>query len=206
MVIDMNKIDTSKYKNIITKKNKNNRNYNVRKYFINLSIRSLVVSVILIILAIIYKMDNSLKDNISDYFFGENISFTKIKKIYDKYLGGLLLTSKEQTTSDVFNEKLSYSSSSIYYDGVKLLVSESYLVPAVNEGMVVFVGDKENYGKTIIIENLDGIYYWYGNIENASLKLYDYVEKGSFIGEVNNELYMVFSKDGKFLNYEEFIN
>lgn len=202
----MNEIDTSKYKNIITNKNKNNRNYNIRKYFINLSIRSLVVSVILIIIAIVYKVDNSLKDNISDYFFKENVSFTKIKKIYDKYLGGLLLTSKEQATSDVFNEKLSYSSSSIYYDGVKLLVSENYLVPAVNEGMVVFVGDKKNYGKTIIIENLDGIYYWYGNIENTSLKLYDYVEKGSFIGEVNNELYMVFSKDGKFLNYEEFIN
>lgn len=202
----MNKIDTSKYKNIITKKNKNNRNYNIRKYFINLTIRSLVVSIILIILAIVYKTDNSLKDNISGYFLKENVSFTKIKKIYDKYLGGLLLTSKEENTSEVFNEKLSYSSSSIYYDGVKLLVSESYLVPAVNEGMVVFVGDKENYGKTIIIENLDGIHYWYGNIENTSLKLYDYVERGSYIGEVNNELYMVFSKDGKFLNYEEFIN
>lgn len=72
--------------------------------------------------------------------------------------------------------------------------------------MVVFIGDKEYYGNTIIIESLDGIYYWYGNISNTSVKLYDYIEKGSFIGEASNDLYLVFSKDNKYLNYEEYIN
>ena len=71
--------------------------------------------------------------------------------------------------------------------------------------MVVFIGDKENYGKTVIIESLEGIDYWYCNIHNTSLKLYDYVEKGTLVGEVQNDLYMVFSKDGNYLNYEEYI-
>lgn len=204
----MNGIDPNKYENIINKmnKNKNDKNKNIRSYLINLSLRLLVVFVIFLLLTVIYRTDNTLKDSISSYFFKENISFTKIKKLYDKYLGGLLLTTKEQTITDVFNEELNYNSNSIYYDGVKLSVSENYLVPSLTEGMVVFVGDKENYGKTIIIENLEGICYWYGNIKNTSLKLYDYVEKGSFIGEVSSELYMIFSKDGKFLNYEEYIN
>ena len=39
----------------------------------------------------------------------------------------------------------------------------------------------------------------------TSLKLYDYVEEGTYIGEVNNNLYLVFSKDNKYLNYEEYI-
>jgi len=52
---------------------------------------------------------------------------------------------------------------------------------------------------------LYGVDFWYGNIASTSLKLYDYIEKGSLIGEVNNELYMIFSKDGKYLNYEEYI-
>ena len=72
--------------------------------------------------------------------------------------------------------------------------------------MVVFIGNKENYGKTIIIEDLDGVDYWYGNISSTSLKLYDYVEKGNPVGEVKKDLYLVFSKDGKYLNYEEYIN
>ena len=71
--------------------------------------------------------------------------------------------------------------------------------------MVVFIGDKENYGKTVIIENLDGIQYWYGNISNTSLKLYDYVQNGDLVGEVKDELYMVFSREGSYLNYEEYI-
>ena len=203
----MNQIDPNKYINVF---NKSNRNYNCgannfKKYLINLMFRSLVVIIVLISLAIIYKSDSVLKDKISSYFFEENISFTKIKKIYDKYLGGILPIKNKNDTAYVFDEKLSYSNCSIYYDGVKLSVTENYLVPSVEEGMVVFIGEKENYGNTIIVENLDGIDFWYGNIDNTTLKLYDYVERGSLLGEVSNNLYMVFSRDGKFLNYEEYI-
>ena len=31
------------------------------------------------------------------------------------------------------------------------------------------------------------------------------MEKGSLLGEVNSELYMVFTNDGKYLDYEEYI-
>ena len=71
--------------------------------------------------------------------------------------------------------------------------------------MVVFIGNKEGYGNTVIIEDLDGIYNWYGNIDNTSLKLYDYVDNGTLVGEVNNTLYLVFSKGDKYLNYEEYL-
>lgn len=201
----MNEIDPSKYEHIINKNNKKESGTNPKRYLNSLLLRTVVVVVILFSLAIIYKSNSSLKDNISSYFFEEEISFTKIKKMYDKYLGGILPIKNEDNTTEVFNEKLSYDSSSIYYDGVKLSVADSYLVPSLEEGMVVFLGDKENYGRTVIIENLDGIDYWYGNIANTSLKLYDYVEEGSLIGEVNSNLYMVFSRDGNYLNYEEYI-
>ena len=42
-------------------------------------------------------------------------------------------------------------------------------------------------------------------VSTTSLKLYDYVEKGTYIGEAERNLYMVFSKDNKYLNYEEFL-
>ena len=42
-------------------------------------------------------------------------------------------------------------------------------------------------------------------MSNTSVKLYDYVEKGTLLGEVsNNTLYLVYEKDGKFLDMEEY--
>lgn len=211
----MNEIDLSKYEKIINKNRDKDKNKNknegkdedkfFKKYFSSFFMKLLVVSVLLVSLAIVYKSDSFLRDKISGYFFEEDISFTKIKKIYDKYLGGILPVEKNDNVTEVFDEKLRFDSSSIYYDGVKLSVDDSYLVPSLCEGMVVFVGDKENYGKTVIVESLDGVEYWYGNVSSTSLKLYDYIEKGSLVGEVQKEFYMVFSTEGKYLNYEEFI-
>ena len=38
------------------------------------------------------------------------------------------------------------------------------------------------------------------------MKLYDYIEKGSLIGEAKDEkIYLVFSKEGKYLDYKKYI-
>ena len=71
----------------------------------------------------------------------------------------------------------------------------------------MFIGKKEGYGNTLIVQQANGIDCWYGNIKNLSVKLYDYVEKGSALGEVeNNLLYLVFKKDGAVLDYKNYIN
>ena len=198
----MNEIDPSKYQSIINRSTPKPK----KNYFRGLLIRIMFTLVIFLSLAIVYKSNDNFKNYIDKYLYSDSISFTKIKKFYNKYLGGVLPKIKEDNTSLVFNEKINYLSKEKYYDGVHLKVESSYPVPNLEEGMVVFIGYKEHYGNTIIIESLDGILYWYGNISNTSLKLYDYVEKNSFIGEVSNDLYLVFSKDEKYLNYEEYIN
>ena len=184
---------------------KNRKDKTASDYIYNFICKSFIVIIVLFSIAIVYKGNSNLKDKISNYFLDSDISFIKIKKIYDKYLGGVLPIKKDDSVVEVFDEKLEYNDVSIYYDGVKLEVEDNYLVPTLTEGMVVFVGDKDNYGYTVIIENLDGTMFWYGNISNTSLKLYDYVEKGSLVGEVSSSLYMVFSKDGNFLSYEDYI-
>ena len=198
----MNEIDRSKYENIINRNNPKKK----KNYFRKLLIRIMIVIILFLSLAIAYKSNIQLKSYIDKYIYSDNLSFTKIKKFYNKYLGGILPKIKEDNTSLVFNEKLNYSSKEDYYDGVHLKVEELYLVPCIEEGMVVFIGNKEYYGNTIIIESLEGIYYWYGNISNTSLKLYDYIEKGSPIGESSGDLYLVFSKDDKYLDYGKYIN
>ena len=203
----MERIDVKKYKDIINKNSsKKSNDNNLKKYFKGLAIRLLIVLLLFLTALIACKSNSQIKDKVYKYLYTEDISFTKIKKIYNKYLGGLLPIKKEVDTEKVFQEKLKYTDLSIYQDGIKLSVGNNYLVPALQEGMVVFVGDKENYGNTIIVEDLDGVRYWYGNITTSSLKLYDYIEKGSLIGETSTNLYLVFSKDDNYLDYEKYIN
>ena len=203
----MNEIDPNKYLDINNKNNKkcNDSKNNIKKYLKGLGIRSLTIAVIFFLSAITCKYNNDFKETITKYVFTDVISFTKIKKVYNKYLGGILPIKKEIDTQKVFNEQLNHDNLSVYHDGVSLTIPESYLIPAITEGMVVFIGNKEYYNNTIIIEDLNGVYIWYGNVSTTSLKLYDYVEKGTYIGEAERNLYMVFSKDNKYLNYEEFL-
>lgn len=203
----MEKIDVKKYKDIINKNSsKKSNDNNLKKYFKGLVIRLLIVLLLFLTALIACKCNSQIKDKVYKYLYTEDISLTKIKKIYNKYLGGILPIKKEVDTEKVFQEKLKYTDLSIYQDGIKLSVGNNYLVPALQEGMVVFVGDKENYGNTIIVEDLEGVRYWYGNITTSSLKLYDYIEKGSLIGETSTNLYLVFSKDDNYLDYEKYIN
>ena len=177
------------------------------KYLRSLIFRSMTVIILFLILAILSKSNKEYKDMIVTNIYEKNISFAKIKKLYNKYLGGIEPLDKAVDKEiSVFNENLSYDDSSIYHDGVKLTVDNNYLVPIQEEGMIVYIGNKENYGNVVIIEGIDGIDIWYGNMEKISHKLYDYVEKNSYLGTTkDNILYLVYQKDGKFLDYKEYL-
>lgn len=177
------------------------------KYLRSLILRSLTAITIFLVLAIITKSNQTYKDIIVKNIYEKNLSFAKIKNLYTKYLGGINpLDKKINNEIPVFSEKLTYEDSSIYHDGVKLEVSPNYLIPVQEEGMVIFIGEKENYGNVIIIEGINGINIWYGNMEKSTVKLYDYVEKGSYLGtSKDNTLYIAYQKDGTFLDYKEYL-
>ena len=177
------------------------------KYLRSLILRTMIVIVLFLIMAIMSKTSNVYKDLIVTNIYTKTLSFTKIKKLYDKYLGGINPLDKVVNNEiNVFNEELSYESISKYNDGAKLIVNKNYLVPVIEEGMVIYIGEKENYGNVIIIEDINGLDIWYGNMETTTAKLYDYVNKSTYLGTTkDNILYLVYQKDGKFLNYEEYL-
>ena len=150
------------------------------------------------------KASSSFKNIFYKYVYDTNFSFTKVSSLYNKYFGNVLSlpTYNDKT---VFNDKINYSNKEKYYDGVKLSVDKNYLVNVQESGIVVFIGNKDNYGNVIIVEQVNGIDMWYGNISNTSVKLYDYVKKGDILGEVNDYLYLVYKKNGNILNYEDYI-
>jgi len=161
---------------------------------------------ICIICLIIMEYSPKFKTFINNKVLGENISFGFIGEIYNKYFGEVLPTEKDNTVS-VFNEKIAYTNKEKYLNGYKLAVSSNYLVPVINDGVVVFIGEKEEYGSVIIVEQTDGVNTIYGNIKNNNVKLYDHITKGSFLGEVNdNTLYIVLEKEGEYLDIETYLS
>lgn len=171
--------------------------------------KSLICIIIFLILGIISKKNIQYKQVIKNKLYEETISFTKFENFYNKYLGGIfpIENINPNNTISVFNEKLEYQNISTYLDGAKLEVDINYLVPNLEDGIVVYIGPKEKYGNVIIIETTKQINIWYGNICNYNLKLYDHLKKGDIIGETcNNELYLVYKKDGQILDYNDYID
>lgn len=198
--MDINEI-RNEIKNKKKLKTKKNKSIKINKF--------LMIIVITLITLITLKSNTKLKTLFYEKVFTKNFNFATINKIFKDKFGSPIPFSdiiETKETQQVFNEKLEYTEKSKYLDGVKLIVSKNYLVPTLESGMVVFIGEKENYGNTVIISGVDGIDIWYSNINASSLKLYDYIEKGSFVGEAKDtNLYLVYKKDGKVLNYEDYI-
>ncbi|MBQ8472670.1 MAG: M23 family metallopeptidase [Bacilli bacterium] len=189
----------------LTNKEKENKK-DKKNYLVSFFNKVLVCFILVITCLILFKSNSSFKEFISNNVYQDNISFAYLNNLYNKYFGDLLPNINNETTTPVFNEKLEYNSYNIYLDGYKLSVSNSYLVPIIESGIVVFMGNIEGYGESIIIEGIDGVDIWYSNILNPSVKLYDYVTKGSFLGEVNgNELYLVFERNQEYLKFDEYI-
>lgn len=147
--------------------------------------------------------------NFNNFFYKNiyesSIPFIKINNWYEKIFGTIPFKNIPNTEM-VFNEKLTYQSSEKYLDGVRLNVQNEYLVPSYGTGLVLFIGEKENYGNTVIVSLNNGIDIWYSNV-NPSVKLYDYIKEGELIGtSLSNYIYIVFKKDGAILNYEEYLH
>lgn len=166
----------------------------------------LTAVLICVICLIIMEYSPKFKTFMNNKVLGENISFGYLGKLYNKAFGNILPTEKNGTVS-VFKEKINYKKIEKYSDGWKLEVSTNYLVPVIEEGVVVYIGEKDEYGKVIIVEQTDGVNIIYGNLNTDNVKLYDYLEKGSFLGEVLDEvLYLVLEKNGEYLELETYLS
>lgn len=136
-----------------------------------------------------------------------NFDFAVMNRWYQKTFGSPIPFRDlfQEATKTVFQESLSYKQAEDYLDGVSLKVTEEYLVPVLESGLVVFIGEKEGYGKTVIVQQMNGIDVWYGNV-NGNVSMYDYIEKGSLLGNcLDDKLYLVFQKNGEFLDYHVYI-
>lgn len=191
------------------KKNVKSRNKESKKknYLVSFFNKALAAFVLIITCMIIMKVSPSFKSFVENNVYKDNLSFAYINNLYNKYFGDLLPSYSTDDTGTVFNDKLTYSKHEEYKDGYKLTVSKNYLTPIIESGIVVYVGNMDGYGNCVIIEGIDGVDIWYGNIANTSVSMYDYVKKGAFLGEADGDyLYLVFEKAEGYLKFDEYIS
>ena len=166
-----------------------------------------LIIIIVLIGMIITKKNPETKQKIKEVLHHSNITKIQLKNLYQKYFGSIfLLSEKPKEVKPVFQENTIFENKKKYKDGVEIKVKEKESIPAIESGIIVYIGEKEDYGHTIIVEQVDGIDTFYSNIELKDKKLYDYIEKGEILGEAkDNKIYLVFQKDGVFLEYEKYI-
>lgn len=192
--------------NIYISKRSNKKKKKESNYVNNLITRLLISLILFLGVLSLANSNKDFRNIIKKDILEKNINFNKVTKFYNKYLGKIIPLEEKKQEEMVFSEKLSFKEKKQVSDYYKLTVDKNYVVPVINSGLVVFIGEKEGFGNTVIIEGIDDIDYYYGNVTNLNLKLYDYVSKGSILGNVKTtSLFLKFIKDNKTLKYEEVI-
>lgn len=174
-----------------------------RKYkFVN---KLLVFGILFVGVLITVKVNPTAASWVKTHVYMDNFSFAQIENWYNKYIGGIFSSNDDEVTQ-VFSGTIPYTSLEPYYDGVRLKVSSGSVVESLLSGIIVSIGETEHYGNTIVVEQVDGVSVWYGNVDVSDVKLYDYVEKGQILGMSRSEdLYLVLMKDGAYLNYQDYV-
>ena len=188
-------------------KNKSKQTINVGGFIKVLVSKVLVCILLLITGLIILKYDKSNSQKIYKFIYETNFSFASVNDFFKTNFGDILPFQNitEEKTTSVFNEDLVYNNLSIYKNGIALTVSENYLVPNIYDGIVIFIGEKEDFNNTIIVQTNEGVNVWYGNITGSNVNLYDSVKKSEILGMTSDDtLYLGFEKDGEFVDYQNY--
>ena len=170
-------------------------------------VTKLLLSIIFLLSSLIYiNFSNKNKENYTNKILENSISFTKMNNIYDKYIGA---SNKESSNKELLtiNENLNYTSLTQYNNSTELTVGQDSPVNILKPGIIVYIGEKDDLGNTVIVQGNDGVDIWYSNILVTEYSLYDYVSKNDIIGTTNsNYLYLTIVKDNEYLTYEEYFN
>ncbi len=171
-------------------------------YLKSLIIRTLITIILVFSVLIVTNFSDLAKDFVKKYLFKTDFKFSTINTLFNKYF--LNITPKKEIPVNL-EESLDFKTAAEYKDGVSLTMEKGSSVSLIESGIIVFIGEKEGYNKTVIVQQSNGIDAWYGNIDNIEVNLYDYIEKNKTIGSSNDKLYLVFQKDGVYLDYKTII-
>ena len=177
---------------------KNKKDSKANNIFKKILSKLFTIVIFTMIVITLSNMSPKFKSFIVDKVLNSTIDFSFVNKLSNK-VTNVFKTSNN--TLPVVKEENNRKER--YKDGIKYIVNKGASVNIKDSGIVTYIGNKDGYNNTIIIQQSNGYYAWYGNIKEE-VKLYDYIESGSKIGEtLTNEYYYVLLKDNKPVNLNE---
>ncbi len=178
------------------------------KYFKGLISRTLIVIIFVLVSLIFTNISDDNKKLYKEYVLENSLGFTKINNLYEKILGKVDIASpSKNNTTSVFLNTINYSNIESFKNGFKLALNPGEIINTITSGIIVYIGDKDDLGNTVIVQGNDGVDIWYSNITDTDIKVYDYIESGSILGTANSDyIYLTLNKDGKYLSYEEYLS
>ena len=193
----------------IRSKNNKDLKTNSNKVYFKRLINRVIFSVLITGTILIFcSFNNKYKEYIKKEVFTNSINLSVINNLYTTYFGDIIpfkdIKLFKEPVAPTFNSKIEYEELNIYKDGIKLSVDSSYLVPNLETGLVTYVGEKEGYNECAVVETIKNYNVWYCNLSINNVKLYDYIKQGDLIGEVNNELYLVYESNNKIVSYKDY--
>ncbi|WP_455661930.1 peptidoglycan DD-metalloendopeptidase family protein [Pradoshia sp.] len=183
----------------------------------------LLASVCLVlVMAIIYRTSAPWTDEARDMISGvyeQEFQFASVVDWFDETIGQpfAFLPEKQMKGN---GDDFSMPASGIIMESFKsngqgvIVKTAAATVGTVKEGVVIYAGEKEEYGKTVIIQHADKSESWYGNLESIDVSLYEQVKKGAKLGQVQaseeeegkGEFYFALKSEGRFIDPGEVIS
>lgn len=193
--------------NKLNNKNEDNKKNYLSKLLFTTAVKILMVTILFLSSLIYIKQSDKNKEKYKNVVYNNSLSFAKIYSIYNEYLGDVVPFKNifKDNTKQVSTEKITYEKIEKDGNGYLLTVSSDYAVNSIQSGIVIKSTNSDKYNKMITVQDKNGLNVTYGYLDDLSVKLYDYVEKGEILGKANKKLYMIFQKDNKYLSYEEYL-
>lgn len=177
---------------------KNKKDSKANNIFKKILSKLFTIVIFTMIVITLSNMSPKFKSFIVDKVLNSTIDFSFVNKLSNK-VTNVFKTSNN--TLPVVKEENNRKER--YKDGIKYIVNKGASVNIKDSGIVTYIGNKDGYNNTVIIQQSNGYYAWYGNIKEE-VKLYDYIESGSKIGKtLTNEYYYILLKDNKPVNLNE---
>ncbi|MGN1386496.1 MAG: peptidoglycan DD-metalloendopeptidase family protein [Bacillus sp. (in: firmicutes)] len=165
-------------------------------------LKTLIASLLFIMVAIIYRYPSSNLDTVRQTISSAmetELQFALVTDWYEDTFGKpIAFLPSEQT--EVNEDALQASGD--YILPVKGEIIEDYATNgsgiivqtnnddsayAIEDGVVIFAGIKEEYGNTVIVQHKDKSETWYGNLDAIDVKVYSLIAKGEKLGVLNEE-------------------
>jgi stage IV sporulation protein FA len=156
---------------------------------------------LVLVVAILFRSDTERAEPIKNFVTNTmetDFQFAAVSDWYQDQFGKplALLPTKEQEA------KVPDSSSNTHYalpasgkiledfgdNGQRITIETGKDAPveAMSEGLVRFVGEKEGFGKTVIIQHADKSESWYGNLADFDVNVYEYISSGVSVGKASS--------------------